>query len=51
MDLSEIIVSDVCDGLGLCPICYQELGEHEEGGFPCDACTESQPMGEWLSSW
>ena len=34
-----------------CPVCHYPLSDHDVAGFPCDGCTESQPMGVWVSSW
>lgn len=45
MDMSEITEGDVCDGLGLCPVCRCEACEcwrftcEEHGVFaPCSMC-------------
>ena len=34
-----------------CANCGDLLDEYEEPGFPCDECTECQPMDGWYSSW
>jgi len=34
-----------------CHNCDKPLGWGEEPGWPCDACTETQPMDTWVSKW
>ncbi len=34
-----------------CPNCGEDLPRENEPGWPCDACTEAQPLGVWVSSW
>ena len=50
-DVEDYVVQIIPDENPPCPVCHYPLSDHDVAGFPCDGCTESQPMGVWVSSW
>ena len=42
---------DLLNRADVCPVCDSVLSDDEVSGFPCDSCTESQPMDVWVSHW
>lgn len=50
-DVEDYVVRIMPDENPPCPGCHYPLSDHDVAGFPCDGCTESQPMGVWVSSW